>query len=144
MDFISLANINAISLASNGLLNSPLVEHLLTHELMHAFFSMTYHGSKAKRLTRAQRRKLANRRRRWFVDNIIMHHKRLHDRNREIVVASAKTKSLARRLHKSDAPVPETRKWRDRVEIRDRGRTIRGRVDARRLRARSRWLSAGL
>lgn len=143
MDFISLANINAINLASNGLLNSPLVEHLLTHELMHAFFNMAYHGAKRKRLTRAQRRKLANRRRRWFVDNIIMHHKRLHDRNREIVVTSAKTKSLARKLH-GNAPSSENRKWQDRVEIRDRGRVIRGRVDARRLRARSRWLSAGI
>ncbi len=142
MDFISLANINAINLASSGLMNSPLAHHLIAHEIMHVFFSFV-RGPRKANLTRAQKRKLANRRRRWFTDNIIMHHKRLHDRNREIVVASAKTRALSKKLASGQKePQPESsRKWRDRVEVRDRGRIIRGRIDARRSRARSRWLS---
>lgn len=147
---ISLANINAISLASSGLvnsiassgfMNSPIVHELIGHEILHSFFSMV-RGKKGKRLTRAQRRKLANRRRRWFTDNIIMHHKRLHDKNRAIVVSSARSRALAKK-HNSEAHTPEspTRKWRERVEVRDRGKIIRGRVDARRMRARSRWVS---
>ncbi len=141
IEFIGLANFNAINLASSGLLNSPLVHHLIGHEIMHSFFSVI-RKTKGKRLTRAQRRRMMNRRRRWFTDNIIMHHKRLHDKNRQIVIASAKTKIAARKLARTTPEIPEeNRKWRDKVEVRDRGRTIRGRVDARRLRARSRWLS---
>ena len=141
MDFISLANINAIGLASSGLMNSPLAHHLIAHEIMHVFFSFV-RGPRKARLTRSQKRKMANRRRRWFTDNIVMHHKRLHDRNREIVVASAKTRALAKKLSAGQAQQPEpSRKWRDRVDTRDRGKTIRGRIDARRSRARSRWLS---
>jgi len=142
VDFISLANINTISLASSGLINSPLAHHLISHEIMHVFFSFV-RGPRKARLSRLQKRKMANRRRRWFTDNIIMHHKRLHDRNREIVVASAKTRALAKKLTAGQkAPQPESsRKWRDRVDTKDRGQTIRGRIDARRSRARSRWLS---
>lgn len=141
MDFISLSNINAISSAAHGLMGSPLVQQIVTDEIFHSLFNML-RRKKGKKLSRSQRRKLANRRRRWFTDNIIMHHKRLHDRNREIVIASAKTKTLAKRLMEQHAPKPETtNKWRDRVDVRDKGRTVRGRVDARRSRARSRWLS---
>ncbi len=138
---ISLANFNAISLASSGLMNSPLVHHFVGHEILHVFFSLVK-GPKGKRLSRSQRRKLLNRRRRWFTDNIVMHHKRLHDRNREVVVSSARTRSLAKKLAAGTTPEKAApRKWRDRVDTRDRGLSIRGRVEARRSRARSRWLS---
>ncbi len=140
MDFISLANFNAIGLASSGLLNSHLVHHLIGHEIMHSFFSII-RGSKGKRLTRAQRRKLLNRRRRWFTDNIIMHHKRLHDKNRQIIVSSARTKVMSRRLDLKKDELSKPKKWVERVDVRDRGKTLRGRIDARRMRARSRWLS---
>lgn len=71
-----------------------------------------------------------------------MHHKRLHDKNREIVVSSARNNALARKLNlRKETPNSPNRKWRERVEVRDRGKIIRGRVDARRMRARSRWLS---
>ena len=137
MIFIDLSSLSSISISASNLMNSPLVHHLIEHEIMHVFFNMM-RGSR-KGLSRAQRRKLANRRRRWFTDNIIMHHKRLHDRNREIVIAEAKTLAMAKKLGK--APESPTNKWRDRVGVRDRGKIIRGRVDARRSRARSRWLS---
>ncbi len=142
MDFISLANINAINLASSGLINSPLSHHLVGHEILHVFYSVA-RGPRKLGLSRSKRRKLANRRRRRFTDNIVMHHKRLHDRNREIVISSAKTRALAKKLAaKQPSSAPDVRKWRDKVGgIKDRGAMIRGRVDARRMRARSRWLS---
>lgn len=140
IDFISIANFNAVSLASSGLLSSPLVQHLVGHEILHVFFSLV-RGSRKSRLTRAQRRKMMNRRQRWFTDNIIMHHKRLHDRNREIVVSSVRTRVLAKKLAAASPATNVQRKWRDRVDTRDRGLSIRGRIDARRSRARSRWLS---
>jgi len=140
INFIGLANFNAISLASSGLLSSPLVQHLVGNEISHVFFSLI-RGSRRSRLTRARRRKMMNRRQRWFTDNIIMHHKRLHDRNREIVVSSVRARVLAKKLAASSPAVNVERKWRDRVDTKDRGLSIRGRIDARRARARSRWLS---
>lgn len=98
------------------------------------------------------RRKNANIRRRWFVDNIILHHKRLHDKNRELAVNKARDQALARRealkkrqdlsLERArDPKKDQERKWRELVELKERSSSIRGRVDSRRLRARSRWLS---
>jgi hypothetical protein len=141
MDFVSLTNIGASSLSASGILGSPLVHHLIGHEIMHSFFSMI-RGKKGKKLTRAQRRKLMNSRRRWFTDNVIMHHKRIHDKNRQIVVSSAKDRAMSKKLGRGTKMAPSnSTRWRDRVDIHDRGLTIRGRIDARRLRARSRWLS---
>lgn len=142
MSLISIASVNAVSLASSGLMNSPLMQQIIGDGMMHAFFSVV-RKSRKSRFTRAQRRKMLNRRRRWFTDNIIMHHKRLHDKNRQIVVASARVRMLAKNAAKKDklSASQDGRKWRDRVEIKDRGRIIRGRIDAKRSRARSRWLS---
>jgi hypothetical protein len=136
MDIISLINFNSgLSIAS------PLMHHIISHEIMHSFFSLVRKKGK-RRLTRAQRRRLMNRKRRWFTDNIIMHHKRLHDKNRQITIDGSRANAMARKLNKKENLMKKgDRKWRDRVEIRDRGKIIRGRVDARRLRARSRWLS---
>jgi hypothetical protein len=69
-----------------------------------------------------------------------MHHRRIHNKNREIIVNSAKEKFLARRLG-IKKPVESPRKWRDRVDIKDRGLKIRGLIEARKTRARSRWVS---
>lgn len=149
---IGLENFNAIGLASSGMLDSSLVHHLVGHEILHSLFSAV-RRKKGRGLSRSQRRKMINRRRRRFTDNIIMHHKRIHDKNRQIVIASARSKSASSRLLRkkdhlerrglSPKDMPnESTKWRDYVDLRDRGAKIRGRVDARKLRARSRWLSA--
>ena len=136
----SFTGLNTPSITYSGLINSPLAHHLIDHEILHVFFSLAK-GPRRSRLTRAQRRKSLNRRRRWFTDNIIMHHKRLHDRNREIVVSSTRARILAKKSA-SSAPHDQSHKWRDRVEsTRSRGQTIRGRIEARRARARSRWVS---
>lgn len=140
LNLVSLANFS--SLASSGLLGSPLAQDLISHEIMHVFFSLI-RGPRKSRMTRAQRRKMMNRRGRWFTDNVIMHHKRLHDRNREVAVSSVRARVLAKKAaSKPDSPSPT--KWRDRVDTKDRGLNIRGRIDARRARARSRWLSVSV
>jgi hypothetical protein len=139
-----VGNISLVqNLTASALLNSPLVHELIGHKAFEVLCSLLK-GTRGKRLTRAQRRKLLNRRRRWFVDNIIMHHKRLHDRNREIVISSARDRVMLKRLGANiRKPMDQNSptKWRDRVDGRDRGLSIRGRIDARRARARSRWLS---
>lgn len=137
MDFISLANVNAIGLSASGLMGSPILQHIIGDEIMHAFFSAIRKSGKS-RLSRVQRRKILGRKRRWFTDNIIMHHKRLHDKNRQIAISEAREKALSNNSLKKPT---ESRRWRDRVEIKDRGRIIRGRIDTKRMRARSRWLS---
>jgi hypothetical protein len=137
----NLTGLGGPSITYSGLVNSPLMHHLIDHEIMHVFFSLIK-GPRKARLTRAQSRKMMNRRRRWFTDNIIMHHKRLHDRNRELVVASTRQRVLAKKAAANSPQIAQSYKWRDRVEgTKERGRKIRGRIDARRSRARSRWVS---
>ncbi|MBM5782702.1 MAG: hypothetical protein FJ368_04690, partial [Pelagibacterales bacterium] len=71
-----------------------LVHGVAEHALVHSFFSITRKG---KGLSRSQRRKVANRRRRWFVDNIIMHHKRLHDKSRQNTIDNIRKRALEKR-----------------------------------------------
>jgi hypothetical protein len=105
---------------------------------------MLFGFGRKKGLTKAQRKKLARRRYRMFVDNIIMHHKRLHDKNREITINLAKAKTVVKpreqKLQSILTKDNQTR-WRDQTSARERTLKLRGRVDARRLRARSRWVS---
>lgn len=123
-----------------------LVEHVITHSV--------YSHIRSRRgptLSRAERRKTANRRRRWFVDNIVMHHKRLHDKNRAIAIGNVRQRLLEKRealkkqsltsmIDRPKTPDSAT-KWRDRYDGREKISAIKGRVDTRRARARSRWLS---
>lgn len=137
----SLTGLGGPSITYSGIINSPLMTHVIEHEIMSALFSLIK-GPRKSRLSRAQSRKMMNRRRRWFTDNIIMHHKRLHDRNREIIVASTRERVLAKKAAANSPQISASRKWRDRVDsTKERGHAIRGRIDARRSRARSRWVS---
>ena len=97
-----------------------------------------------KGLTKAQRKKLARRRYRMFVDNIIMHHKRIHDRNREIAVNNAKalTKKEKPREGKPRTVISPRRsqnKWRGKFDSRQNISLVRERIASRRMRAESRW-----
>ena len=97
-----------------------------------------------KGLTKAQRKKLARRRYRMFVDNIIMHHKRIHDRNREIAINNAKAlgkkeKPKEGRPRTVISPRRQDHKWRDRFNSRQNISLIRERISSRRMRAESRW-----
>lgn len=134
-------------------MNPALIHDIAGHGLAHVLYSHVRKSSRKKGLSRRMARKMANRKRRWFVDNIIMHHKRLHDRNREMVVSNARTRALMKKKNK-DTPVGRTinktpvvyqktpdAKWQQRVVIKDRSNEIRERLEARRMRANSRWAS---
>ena len=132
-------------------LHPELLSELAGHALVHSMYNHV-RSSKKPRLSRRLKRKTANTRRRWFVDNIILHHKRLHDKNRELAVSRVRDRAIARRdalLKKQSASLERARdpqkdsanKWRQRVELQERANNIRGRIDNRRLRARSRWVS---
>lgn len=127
-----------------------LSEHVLEKAILRNLHSHVRKGKLAG-LSRAGRRKIANRRRRWFVDNIIMHHKRLHDRNRQKAVDDMRKKALEKReaLKKRQPTLNEALslskdgplKWRDKIDIKERSLSARERISSRRSRARSRWLS---
>ncbi len=129
-----------------------LVHSVAEHALVHSFFSIVRKGrGKGKRISRAQRRKLTNRRRRWFVDNIVMHHKRLHDKNRQNAIDSIRKKALEKReaLKKRTPTFKEALLldregpsiWRDKVNLKERSSSARDRIKMRELRAKSRWAS---
>jgi hypothetical protein len=128
-----------------------LVQELAGHALAHVLYTHARRAVRRRGLSRRQIRKLANRKRRMFVDNIIMHHKRLHDKNREMIISNARSRALARRdqakkespsLAQSQEKKQEDLKMKYSSSIKERGERLRGHADARRLRARSRWLSA--
>ncbi len=154
MTIISLPNVGTLTLGITNFLtaNPALLQHLGSDALTHALRGYVKRVRKRRGVSRRVMRKTANRKRRWFVDNIIMHHKRLHDRNRAIVVSNARTRALAKRQirQESDEGMSGLQVLQNQREksyhdssqsFRDRVDSLRGRVDARKLRARSRWLS---
>ncbi len=123
----------------------------LIHDIAgYSLARLLYSHVRISRLTSSGRkklRKLRNRRRRWFVDNIIMHHKRLHDNQRALIAKKSQRKSLSinkhsktrERIKQSVDLNADSFRWRNSLSIKDRAVEIRGRIDARKLRARSRW-----
>lgn len=152
--FLALpSTLSSLSLSASNFvsLHPELISELAGHALVHDLYSHI-HSNRKTGLSRRLKRKNANIRRRWFVDNIILHHKRLHDKNRSLAVNKARDQAIARRdalkkkqelsLEKARNPQKDQeRKWRELVEMRERSSSIRGRIDSRRMRARSRWLS---
>ena len=132
-------------------LQPNLLQDLAIHGFEHVIRRLLK-GTKRKRgLSRAENRKLTNRKRRWFVDNIIMHHRRLQEINRQKIVSSARERALLRKKNllnnslqrtKPKAKPEINRTWQNGLSMRDKGVKIRGNVDTRKIRARSRWLSA--
>ncbi|MBU6140894.1 MAG: hypothetical protein KGP29_05020 [Proteobacteria bacterium] len=128
-----------------------LVQEIAGHALGHVLYGHVRRIVRRKGLSRRGMRKLANRKRRRFVDNIIMHHKRLHDKNRQSIISNARTRALARRnQNKKDEPslAKSSESGREDLKakystssLKERGAKLRGHVDARRIRARSRWLT---
>lgn len=153
MFHLALPSIGTMTLdVSNFLSAHPaLVNEIGGHALAHALYSYTRRAGRGR--SRREMRKMSNRRHRWFVDNIIMHHRRLHERNREIVVSNARSRILARReaLKKQQPQLQQqlikknqndANRWRSSTgDLKQRGLALRGRVDNRLLRAKSRWLS---
>lgn len=124
--------------------SSLIVHHVLNSPEMLKLYYSILRTARRRVLSRRRRRKLANRRHRWFVDNIIMHHKRIHDKNRELVINRTRSLVFARPKQKEIGLV-SARRWRDKDDIKrnlkTRASEIRGRIDARRIRIRSRWVS---
>ena len=138
MRYIDSRSIGAISsIAAIGLGTS-----LVTGSGM---FSLLFGSKKDRKLSKSQRKKIARRRYRRFVDNIVMHHKRLHDRNREITIKIIKSRILDKHKKKAKqfpvlAKEPQI-KWQDRFDSKGKASSMRERIEARRVRARSRWLT---
>ena len=132
-------------------LQPTLLQDLAIHGFEHVIRRLLK-GTKRKRgLSRAENRKLINRKKRWFVDNIIMHHRRLQEINRQKIVSSARERALLRKKNLLNSSLQRTkpkakpeinRTWQNGLSMRDKGAKIRGSVDTRKIRARSRWLSA--
>jgi hypothetical protein len=152
LTFILLPSIGSLTLDIGSLISAhpALINDLAGHALAHALYSYVRRGAHNRR-SRRENRKEMNRRRRWFVDNIVLHHKRLHDRNRAIVISDARTRALAKKKMQRDprtqgAPdvspnQDSSMKWRNAISLKDRGLKIRGTIDLKKSRARSRWLS---
>lgn len=149
---LSLPSVGPITLdASNFLTAHPhLIYDVAGHALAHSLYShLRQHRGRG--MSRRQLRKALTRKRRWFVDNIIMHHRRLHERNRKTIVNNARARVLARlkdekkreltQIQPTVERSAESVKWRNAVSLREKGSEIRGRIDSRRARARSRWLT---
>ena len=152
--FLFLPTIGSIAFSPSALIAShPMIAYEIAgHTLGHILYGFIKRNRKRRGLSRAQMRKMTNRRRRQFVDNIIMHHQRLAKMNRQTIVGNARERAMARRekmknkadLHKDQnfERDQETRKkWQGGVSLKERGQRIRGTIDARRTRARSRWLT---
>ena len=79
--------IGNIGLASNVVsLASGQIPFSFGFRLLPMFFG------RKKGLTKAQMKKMMMRKRQMFVSNVIMHHKRLHDQNREQIIEKTKAK----------------------------------------------------
>jgi hypothetical protein len=154
LTFISLPSVGTLTLdIGNFLTANPAIFHEAAgHALTHALYSYVRRGSRSRGVSRRASRKNFNRKRRWFVDNIIMHHKRLHDRNRELVITNARTRALNRRKKELDKKtisssstslqhIRNQGSFTSRIDLRSRGEELREQAKARRIRAESRWAS---
>lgn len=146
------SSVGALSMSVSTFVGShpDLVRRLAEHSLVHSVYSHVRGGRKAG-ATRKQRRKIANRRRRLFVDNIVMHHKRLHDKNRQNTINDIRKRALEKReslkkkaktFKQALTPEEESTKWRDQAQNRqNQAISMRARIESRRARANSRWRS---
>ena len=103
----------------------------------------TIKSIKKSRITRSRKRKILIKKHRKFVDNVIMHHKRIHDRNSRRIVNLTKSKSpiLKKTINKGHTDI-----IRDNILSRsdsflkqDSIASMREKIEARRIRTKSRW-----
>lgn len=144
----SLANTPLTLGVENFLHAHPaLIHDIAGHALFHAFFS--YSRARRRRgVNRRKMRKATNMKRRWFVDNIIMHHRRLHAQNRQIIVNNARQRAMQKKKdlqlsgeRQSFARQQQQKRPDQKQDFKTRINSMRGRVDEHRARTRSRWLS---
>lgn len=144
---LTLPNNLTLSVESFLQAHPALINDIGGQALFHAFYS--YSRSRRKRgVNRRRMRKAANMKRRWFIDNIVMHHRRLHAQNRNLIIKNARERALQKRkksleLQKTQKK-PVEKEFRSRTQgndFRERIEKMRGRIDSRKTQARSRWLT---
>lgn len=96
MTFLAIPQIDALVFDTSSFISMhpALVHEIASHSLAHVIYSYIKRTCHRRGLNRREMRKIINRRNRWFVDNIIMHHKRLHDYNRQIVIRDARKRAI--------------------------------------------------
>jgi hypothetical protein len=97
---------------------------------------------KKKKLTKAQRKRIANEKRRKLIANIIMHHQSLHQDNRKKAIERERQWVLSNIVSRprSKSVLQLQREERNRKnQINSSLTRAKDRVYARRLRSRSRW-----
>lgn len=120
--------------------------HSKQHRSRHALHNVGLHSllnsRKKKRLTKAQRKRIANEKSRKFIANIVMHHQYLHQDNRKKVIEREKARILTNIVAR---PISKSVLQLQREEGSGKSRVnfslsrAKDRVYARRLRSRSRW-----
>jgi hypothetical protein len=137
--------INRIELASDAV---SLAQGQIPTGAILRLFPIFFHRKKG--MSKAQIKKLMMRRRRMFVDTVIMAHKRIHDDNREKIIEKTKAKITSRlkdankpdsHTSKLSAPNKGDNKWKEKVKPKQgtQRTRIKGLVDNERERSRSKW-----
>ncbi len=166
MTFLAIPQIDALVFDTSSFISMhpALVHEIASHTMAHVIYSYIKRTSHRRGLSRREMRKIINRRNRWFVDNIIMHHKRLHDYNRQIVIRDARKRSIEKKkfnfadTYKSknkeednDSKIQnrshfyDTQNYHESEEEKNKrqnqAKEISLRLQSRKKRARSRWLA---
>ena len=164
MNFVALPHIDALVIDASSFvqMHPALVHEVGAHTLAHVLYSFIKRSCNRKGLSRRQIRKIVHRRNRWFVDNIIMHHKRLHDRNRQVIISDARKrainkKQMSNNFANTSENVSLTSKLKNRSHFYDtqnyqeseeekkkrqeKSEQIKLRLQAKQHRAKSRWIA---
>jgi Zn-dependent oligopeptidase len=127
---------------SNTLEKYHIKQHKSRHMLHDVGLLSILKSKKKQKLTKAQRKRIANEKRRKFIANIVMHHHELHQENRKKAIEKEKSRILSNivRRPKVKSFIELQREERARKkEINNSLSLARDRVYARRVRSRSRW-----
>lgn len=139
MLFVGLGSVGAVSSAVGG------YGIVCETGLLALLFALR--KRKKKGLTKAQRKKLMMRYRRRFVDNVVMLHQRLHNKNRAIKINLVKSRIINKEKKDKDRLImqtkPTNKEWRDKFNApprysESRAREMRDRIRLNRIRAESR------
>ncbi|MDA7705660.1 hypothetical protein N8772_04220 [Rickettsiales bacterium] len=117
-------------------------QHRSRHMLHEVGLSSILKSKKKKKLTKAQRKRVANEKRRRFIANIVMHHHELHERNRKQTIQKERGRILSNIVTKprSKSLLQLQREDLNKKERINNSLTkARDRVYARRVRSKSRW-----
>lgn len=134
MRYIDSTSIGAVSSMLKGSTTLPAGSGM---------YSLLFGAAGLRSMSKSKRKKMSRRRFRMFVDNIILHHRRLHNRNRQITIDLARSRILNKDKNREKAKAELARKkknkWREKYAKHHRAVEIKERINARRIRAKSSW-----